>query len=378
MPPAAAGEEVHELAKKDVLGPPKKGPLLHFDFVEFFGGSGRVSACMAEKGHSVAPCLDLTASRHYDMTDARSVEWCMHMIQEDRFRPSRTEPPAPPSRQLPILRRALMLNLRAMTGSVKDDLGTCWPSDPLSSFVMGRDSVGHAEKSNQDAARWRMRAWQAMRRLGFVEAVIVSCQFSSPHNSCCLFFAFLLHGLDPSRLEVKCPGGHTHVKIQGQLTKRSAVYTWALADHLANEFSRVLRVRSAFHEQGPDVAGLDSVVSNDLPLTSKWRTLKCWHWKRKSHINVLKAHAGLGVLAAAAEAHPDSRFVALMDSRVAKGALTKGRSSSDRLQKTCKRSAAIQLAFGLYPGWNFAPTRLNVADDPTRRAPVRSPSAGLF
>ena len=107
-----------------------------------------------------------------------------------------------------------------------------------------------------------MRAWQAMRRLGFVEAVIVSCQFSSPHKK---EFAFLLHGLDPSRLEVKCPGGHTHVKIQGQLTKRSAVYTWALADHLANEFSRVLRVRSAFHEQGPDVAGLDSVVSNDLP-----------------------------------------------------------------------------------------------------------------
>ena len=30
MPPAAAGEEVHELAKKDVLGPPKKGAFAPF------------------------------------------------------------------------------------------------------------------------------------------------------------------------------------------------------------------------------------------------------------------------------------------------------------------------------------------------------------
>ena len=215
-----------------------------------------------------------------------------------------------------------------------------------------------------------MRAWRALKRLGFCEAVIASCQFASPHKK---EFIFLLHGLDPLRLEVKCPGGHSHVKIQGQLTKGSAVYTWPLAEHLAKEFSRVLRLGCAFEERGPDVFGLESVVSNDVLLTEKWRTRKCWHWKRKSHINVLEAHGGLGVLAAAASDQPDSRFVALMDSRVAKGALAKGRSSADGLQRTCKRSSAIQVAFGLYPGWNFAPTRLNIADDPTRWVPVRSP-----
>ena len=209
-----------------------------------------------------------------------------------------------------------------------------------------------------------------MKRLGFLEAVVASCQFGSPHKK---EFVFLLHGLDPSRLEVKCPGGHTHIKIEGQLTKGSAVYTWPLAHHLAKEFSRVLRWRSVFADKGPDVSGLESVVTNDILLTSRWRTQKCWQWKRKSHINVLEAHGGLAVVAAAGEDMPDSRFVALMDSRVAKGALAKGRSSSDGLQTTCKRSAAMQIAYGLYPGWNFAPTRLNVADDPTRRAPVRKP-----
>eukprot|EP00435_Cladocopium_sp_Y103_P053973 s1965_g17.t1 len=67
----------------------------------------------------------------------------------------------------------------------------------------------------------------------------------------------------------------------------------------------------------------------------------------------------------------DARFVGLMDSRVAKGALAKGRSSSKSLQVVCRRSAALQLATGLQPGWCFAPTRLNVADDPTRRVRLR-------
>ena len=49
---AAAGEETDEIEtgasdEHDVTGP-KEGPLLYYDFVEFFGGSGRVSACMAE------------------------------------------------------------------------------------------------------------------------------------------------------------------------------------------------------------------------------------------------------------------------------------------------------------------------------------------
>ena len=70
---------------------------------------------------------------------------------------------------------------------------------------------------------------------------------------------------------------------------------------------------------------------------------------------------------------PDSRFSGFLDSQVARGALSKGRSSSHALQPLCRRSAAIQTMACLYPVWNFAPTRLNVADDPTRDAPIRCP-----
>lgn len=68
----------------------------------------------------------------------------------------------------------------------------------------------------------------------------------------------------------------------------------------------------------------------------------------------------------------------LLDSRVAKGALAKGRSTSDGLLKVCRRAAALQLAADIDPGWNFAPTRLNVADDPTRHLKIREKAGSSF
>ena len=51
----------------------------------------------------------------------------------------------------------------------------------------------------------------------------------------------------------------------------------------------------------------------------------------------------------------------------------KGRSSSRALDRELKRAAALQVAGGLYPAIQFGPTRLNVADDPTREADLRNP-----
>ena len=179
--------------------------------------------------------------------------------------------------------------------------------------------------------------------------------------------------LDADSLQVKCPGGHDHVKIQGSLTKQSAVYTHDLAKHLAWHFFRALR---ALDLQGDDFRahGHESVVSNDILSTGAWHTEKVWSWKEKSHINVLEAKSALEVLKTAAYKHESSRVITLLDSRVAKGALAKGRSTSHGLQKVCRKSAALQIAADLHMGWLFAPTRLNCADDPTRDAELRGSS----
>ena len=371
---AAAGEEVHEGYDLPLpeLGP-SKGLLMYYDFVEFFGGSGRVSKCMADLGFTVAPCLDLTASKHYDMTDVRLLEWCLHMIEQGRFRSFLTEPPCTTfsPAAYPAVRSYLLPE------GFDRSCPKTWLGNMLAfrSFVLLRHGLRFRRPCGKEQPRrskmaW-MQAWLALLRLGFRQAVIASCQFGSPHKK---EFVLLLYGLDVERLEVKCPGGHSHVKIQGSLTKGSAVYTWPLAAHIAAEFGRALKRAQLLESDQPQVDGHESVVVNDLLQTASWKEEKSWYWKRKSHINVLEAHSGIGVLTTAAEKQPDSRFLGLLDSRVAKGALAKGRSSSLGLQRACKRSAAIQVCFGLYPGWSFAPTRLNVAYDPTRRVRLRQSS----
>ena len=158
------------------------------------------------------------------------------------------------------------------------------------------------------------------------------------------------------------PGGHEHVRIEGAWTKPSAVYTWELADHLAEGFERAIRQQRGDTVDGAEVFGLESPVLNDVLASHGWKTEKCWRWTRNSHINVVEGHSALALLSCADSKMRDSRFLGVLDSRVAKGALAKGTGSFSR------RAASIA---GLYPGWGFAPTRLNVADDPTRHARIR-------
>ena len=370
----AAGVETHELGGESdgVEFRPQKSPLLYFDFVEFYGGSGRVSACMQQLGHSVAPPLDLSASRHFDFTDARLLEWCMHMIEQRRFKSFLSEPPCT------TFSPAAHPAVRSYKQPEGFDMQCpkTWTGNLLAnrSFVLLRHGRKHGapcgkEQPHLSKMAW-LPAWSQLLDMDFLESVIASCQFGSPHRK---QFRFITYLLDSEGLEVRCPGGHEHVRVEGAYTKDSAVYVWGLARHLAKHFSAALaRVRAAENDC-TSVEGHESLILNDLLASSSWKVEKCWSWKRKSHINVLEGHGGLAVLADAALKCPDSRFCCLLDSRAAKGALAKGRSSSVSLQRVCKRSAAYQLGFGLYPGWGFAPTRLNVADDPTRRTALRQP-----
>ena len=147
---------------------------------------------------------------------------------------------------------------------------------------------------------------------------------------------------------------------------------------IAVGFARALRREIASDNDIPIISGFESVISNDLLITGEWETSKCWSWKRKSHINVLESFSSVCALADSPYECPDSRLCLGVDSQVAKGALSKGRSSARSLQPMTKRSCSIQICFGTFPVWFFAPTRLNLADDPTRDAPLRKPSGVSF
>ena len=348
---------------------PFKAPLLSFDFVEFYGGAGVVSKHMSSLGFCVAPVLDLSNSRHYDISDLRLVEWAVYMIEEERFRSYLVEPPCT---SFSAAAHPSVRSYEIPLGYDRTEPKTLHGNTPaFRAFVLLR--VGRRknrpcglEQPRLSKMAW-LQFWQTLLLLGFEESIIASCQFGSPHKK---EFRFLLHKVDAKRLDTRCPGGHSHIRIEGRWTKGSAVYTDGLARHLALGFAHALRLDFA-GDSGPDVCGFESPVVNDMMDTCHWTLGKCWTWAKQSHINVYETEASVEALADACLKGPHQRGCFVVDSLVAKGALTKGRSSSRKLQPALKRSCALQVAFDWYPVWCYSPTRLNVPDDPTRGVSLR-------
>ena len=196
--------------------------------------------------------------------------------------------------------------------------------------------------------------------------VVASCQFGSLHRE---EFRFLVFLLDVVFLEARCHGGHHHVRIDGKWIKGSAVYTDGLGKHLAAAFAKALRL--GFAEDEDVVHGFESLVVNDFMESSHWTLGKVWDWKKHAHINVYETDASVVALESSSCRLHHYRACFVVDSLVAKGAPSKGRSSAKKLQPALKRGCAIQMAYDTYPGWCYSP-RLNVRDDPTRGLPLRS------
>ena len=351
---------------------PLKAPLLYFDFIEFYGGAGGISGHLSSLGFSVAPPIDLSKSRHYNMSDLRLLEWALDMLATGRIAAFMTEPPCttfspaahPACRSYDEPLGFDRLNEKTLDGNLHS----------FRSFVLMGAAVrlripAGLEQPFLSKMAWTF-GWKSLLRRGCVEAYIASCQFGSPHKK---QFRLLCHLLDTETLTRRCGGGHRHIPIQGALTKPSAVYVDGLAHHIALHFrDAILRQRRIFADE-PDVRGHESIVVNDLLCAGAWSLVRKWHWKQPGHINVLETATVVSLLQELGASNPNSRPVVLVDSRVAKGALAKGRSSSKALQPHCKKSAAIQLAGGLFPSFSFAPTRLNPADNPSRFKEVDEP-----
>ena len=370
-PPRRKGEDVHEDAPEPIPVKPKASPLLYFDFLEICGGVGAVSAAASEIRLSVAPPLDLSASQHYDLTDLRLLEWVIYMISERRFLSFLVEPPCTtfsPAAH-PCLR-----SYKCPYGFDRENPrvlhGNCLAFRSLLLLRVGRrhGCPCGLEQPRRSKMAW-LREWiSLLESEGFAEAVLPACGQKE--------FRFLLYGLLVQEVERHCTRDHSHVRIQGKYTKDSAIYFPATGMHLALALKNAFRRAAGARDPEWTLTGLESVVSNDLVQTSAWTLVSAWSWKRSPHINVLEVSSAVQVLSKIGDSCPHSRFLSFVDSAVARGALAKGRSTSLLLQPLIRRAAVLQIAFDLYPVWPFCPTRLNVADDPTRDCPIRSPVGG--
>eukprot|EP00439_Symbiodinium_sp_Y106_P062726 s1976_g9.t1 len=169
--------------------------------------------------------------------------------------------------------------------------------------------------------------------------------------------------------------------IRGDLFRRSAEKQQArgggptvcdpLPPGLAEETAKVFRAAALAASPPEQPPGIESPLCNDVLCSAEWTVDFVVPWRGKSHINTLE-RGSIGILERKiALTEPGSRFTVLVDSTVAKAASAKGRSTSLALQPGLRRSMAHQIAFDLYPAYGFAPTRLNVADDPTRCVDLR-------
>ena len=353
---------------------PSHGLDFAFDFVEICGGSGSVSSQAAKLGLVVCPPIELSDSPAYNLESPRLLEWICYMLSRNLFRSIMCEPPC----------ATFSAAAHPCVRSYRQPLGFCrtHPKTLLGNVLAFRSfSVllcayhyrrpSLLEQPFLSKMAW-LSIWAFLMELGFEQSAIASCAFGSVHKKQFRLLSFLL---DSEFLNVRCPGGHKTCADSRKAHKPSAVYVPDLAKHFAVAFRDALVRLDREEENGPRINGLESVVLNDLLQTGTWRKDLAWKWRHSTHINMLESNAFVTLLRFLAAKGGDLRFTCLLDSRVAKGSHAKGRSSARALGPSLRKAAAIAVSSGLYGSFGFAPTRLNVADDPTRDKSIRESSS---
>ena len=222
------GAELHES-----FGGVSKPLAMRYDFLEVCGGSGVVSEQMNLLGFVVGPIIDLSFSRQYDLTQPRLFEWLVFMIREGRLRSLMLEPPCT------TFSPAAHPNCRSYKVGYQKSL---WETNLLSSAW---DFCGwHAKLKFLGC--WRQlenRRWHGFKNGGgSLYGLVFPSRVRPLVHSDLLFrrssVSWLPHGSwEEFVAHALVTRDHTHVRIQGALTKGSAVYCPALARAIAELFA---------------------------------------------------------------------------------------------------------------------------------------------
>ena len=349
-----------------------------FDFLEVFAGSAKVTKYVALLGVSVGVPIDLTYSTEFDLRFQHVMRWLSFLVSERRIKCFAVEPPCT---TFSIMRRP---RLR----SREQPLGFS-PSDPTTqlgnSLACRSGQLMYIASDSLVAGLWEtpfssymrhLPAWKTVGKLHSTSEVRCdSCRFGSPHLKS---FRFLTVNADSRPLARRCRCVSKHVKIEGSLTKDSAVYTDQLASCIASVLvsaAQTIDDLLAFQDS-LKTDGLENQLVNEVALSAQWSVGASWTFRKQSHINILEECALLRLVSKLATLNRPCRAVALVDSFVCRGATSKGRSSSKGLSAVLRRINSLLVASGIYLVVPFCPTRLNIADDPTRDVPLRAPVVG--
>ena len=87
------------------------------------------------------------------------------------------------------------------------------------------------------------------------------------------------------------------LRIEGKLTKASAVYRPGLAAFLAKKIAERLRRTEELAERvrEREMPKLEGAVINDVLMGLGWKVDGAWDWRKPAHINVLESRAYVGL-----------------------------------------------------------------------------------
>ena len=318
---------------------------------------------LAHQWLRVCYLIDLTVSRHYDLTAVKLLDWILQMLQERPPKSVGCESSCTtllPVQQLASRPYEIMLSSdrterRALTG-------TTLTLRCLTIVYMCclTDTPSLLEQPKLSKIAW-LSAWKWLRLLGLEEAVVASCMLGSIHQE---ELPFLIYGFDARSFQERCSGGHAHMRVEGAYTKQSAIYVPGVVKQLARHIVSV--PGTAFCQEEPARKGLGSGVVNDLLKAGKWSTIFTWSWQTPSQLDVLVSHAYMGLLHRLAQRGGGKKSVASQDNPSAEGAHAKGRSSAPSLRRSLEKACAVTVAANLHPALGVAPTGLSTANAPSR------------
>ena len=369
--------EEHSVQSNNIA--PCRPLAFSFDFLEVFAGSAKVTKFVSEMGVSVGPPIDISYSEEFDMSSFHLLRWLSYLVAERKVKSIMLEPPCT---TFSIMRRPRLRSRFAPYGfdlldpfTLSGNLFAC--RSGAISYVAARNGVASIWETPFSSYMRHLPCWKAVS--GLPEAVEIrsdSCCFGSPHLKS---FRFLCVNTDAEPLRRRCQCVGRHVPVEGSLTKSSAVYVDDLARTLAEVLVAAARAidEKILRSDMIEVKGFENQLVNEVALTSRWSVASSWCFKKDSHINILEEAALLRLVTFLGSKMRPLRAVALVDSFVCRGATAKGRSSSRSLSSILRKVNSRMVAFGIYMVNPFCPTRLNVADDPTRDVPLRDSVKGF-
>ena len=254
--------------------PPKPSvdrPMAYrFDFVEIFAGSGKVTQYMALRGVVCGPPIDLSSSEEYNFEWDHLMRWLSHLISNQYICGFMIEPPCT---TFSIMRRPPLRSRECPfgfdTSHQQTRVGTVLAQRGLQSLALGiRWKVAGLLETPFSSKLRYLPSWQAVEKSPCSSWCRTdSCRFGSPHLKS---FRFLAVHVDLEPLRIRCQCQTRHLQVQGQYTKKSAVYTDALAERLAEVIHNAMVAisESRARDELIDVSGQESVFVNEVAIKS--------------------------------------------------------------------------------------------------------------